>query len=175
MIVFTVVLGILLAGPPSAQADTEGAGDLVAMLMPAAVFAATWVQHDPPGRIAYGKGLAAAVAGATAMKAVIHRPRPDGDGDDSFPSRHAAVAFHSAAFLRQRYGLRYGMPAGLAAGFVAYSRVQAHRHNVGDVVAGALLGILCQRLFRLDDTAAGLAATPVAGPGGVGFVLAGRW
>ncbi|MGH7844615.1 MAG: phosphatase PAP2 family protein, partial [Candidatus Binatia bacterium] len=70
------------------------------------------------------------------------------EGFDSFPSGHAVTTFAIAAILargypRARYFL-YG-----AATVVSFSRIYLGAHYLSDVVAGALLGILCGRLIML--------------------------
>ena len=59
---------------------------------------------------AFGKGdsqgvkeltytLGATLAANTALKSLIHEQRPDGSGNDSFPSSHTAIAFAAARFI----------------------------------------------------------------------------
>jgi membrane-associated phospholipid phosphatase len=62
----------------------------------------------------------------------------------SFPSGHTATAFAVATvavlFIKNQ---RFHLPILLAAILVGYSRVYLGQHFVGDVLAGAVLGILC--------------------------------
>lgn len=86
--------------------------------------------------------MAAVTKGA---KMVFKESRPDGNGEDAFPSGHTAISFMCAEFLWQEY--RASKPwigytgYALAAG-VAYLRVHNNRHWVSDVVAGAAVGML---------------------------------
>lgn len=74
------------------------------------------------------------------LKQTIHEQRPDGSGDDSFPSGHTSVSFAAAASIQNRYGWEYGLPAHLVAAFVGFGRVEAHKHHVHDVLVGAAIG-----------------------------------
>ena len=66
-------------------------------------------------------------------------PRPDGW---SFPSGHSCSSFAAATaiFLKDK---RWGSAAFVLAGLIAFSRVFLFVHWPSDVVAGALLGVLC--------------------------------
>lgn len=77
---------------------------------------------------------------AEGLKQTFPEQRPDGSGDDSFPSGHASVSFAAAASLQNRYGWKVGVPAQLVASFVGVARVEARKHHWYDVVAGAAIG-----------------------------------
>ncbi len=71
--------------------------------------------------------------------------RPDGSRLNSFPSGHTFTAFTGAEILRREYGEEYPWIA--VAGYavavtVAAMRIYNNRHWLGDVCAGAGLGIL---------------------------------
>lgn len=110
------------------------------------------------GRLAAASGLACLGATAAVANAVLkplgNRPRPDRQGEDvptdrhvqmpgtrSFPSGHTAAAVAFAA------GVGRVMPAagaplyGLAA-LVGYSRIHTGVHYPGDVLGGALAGLV---------------------------------
>jgi hypothetical protein len=78
------------------------------------------------------------------MKMIVHRERPDKSDFRSFPSGHTTTAFVSAEFLHQEYGhlspwisiAGYGTAAA-----TGYLRMQNNAHWLGDVLAGAALGI----------------------------------
>lgn len=83
------------------------------------------------------------------LKHLTDERRPDGSDFHSFPSNHAAQAFLAATFLSQEYRDRLPWIP-----FVAYSvatsvgvlRIANNKHYVGDVLVGAGLGILTQKL-----------------------------
>ncbi len=75
--------------------------------------------------------------------------RPDNSAYNSFPSGHTFVAFTGAEILRREYGEDYPWIA--VAGYtvavlVAAMRIYNNRHWLGDVCAGAGLGILSTTL-----------------------------
>lgn len=78
-------------------------------------------------------------------KKIIAEERPDKSGKTSFPSGHTATAFSSAHFLFREYRDKNfllsisGYPLATATGIY---RIVNDKHWVGDVVAGAGIGIL---------------------------------
>lgn len=71
--------------------------------------------------------------------------RPDNSACNSFPSGHTFTAFTGAEVLRREYGEEYPWiaVAGYAvATFIGAMRVYNNRHWLGDVLAGAGLGVL---------------------------------
>ena len=74
------------------------------------------------------------------LKHTVRRERPDGSDTNSFPSGHTSASFQGASFIHFRYGLKYAIIPYLGAAFVGYSRVQADKHYVSDVLAGAAIG-----------------------------------
>ena len=74
--------------------------------------------------------------------------RPDGSSNNSFPSGHTAEAFASAEFMRLEYKNRspwYGVAGYLLAAGTGYLRMYNNRHWLGDILAGAGIGILSTR------------------------------
>jgi len=78
-----------------------------------------------------------------------------------------------AAFIHQRYGWEYGIPAYVAASYVAYSRVQADKHFVEDVIAGAAIGIFSSLYFTTPYK--GFDVTPLVGNGVYGVSVSSTW
>ncbi len=81
----------------------------------------------------------------TAFKYGLAVQRPDGSRFNSFPSGHTFTAFTGAEILRREYGEEYPWLA--VAGYavattIALMRIYNNRHWLGDVCAGAGLGIL---------------------------------
>ncbi len=82
-------------------------------------------------------------------KNFVGRHRPDTGAANSFPSGHTATAFLGAEMLHQEYG--HHSPWISVAGYslatvTAYMRVYNERHYIGDIVAGAGIGMLSARL-----------------------------
>lgn len=79
------------------------------------------------------------------FKHSVHETRPDGDGRNSFPSRHTSWAFTASTVLGSEfYRTAPWVPlaAHAAATGIGLQRVVVGRHYGGDVAAGAALGIL---------------------------------
>ena len=134
------VLLAALAAPAAAGDDgLDTAAGILRVALPVAALAGTWIADDPDGRRLWLLSTGASLASAYTLKAAISKQRPDGSGDDAFPSGHATAAFAGAAFLDRRYGHRVGAPAYALASWVAWSRVETDAHDTLDVVAGAAL------------------------------------
>lgn len=87
--------------------------------------------------------------GSQITKRIIHETRPDLSDNQSFPSAHTAAAFTAAEFLYQEYKgvspwIGYGGYAVAAATGVL--RMYNNQHYLGDVLAGAGLGILSTKV-----------------------------
>lgn len=81
------------------------------------------------------------------LKQVVNSERPDGSGNDSFPSGHTSISFAAAGFIGHRYGWDKGVPAMILATGVGIARVAAKKHRWYDVVAGAAIGEGSAMLF----------------------------
>ncbi len=86
------------------------------------------------------------------VKKIAGRPRPDGSGNNSFPSGHTASAFAAAEFLHQEYKDR--SPFIAYSGFVAAAatgalRLYNNKHWFSDTVAGAGFGIASTKIAYL--------------------------
>jgi membrane-associated phospholipid phosphatase len=138
-----LVAGVLLTQHSGcfASDDSETAGDVLRVAIPAAAFALTIKRDDVDGRKQFYKSFGATVAGTWALKEVFDKKRPDGTGDDAFPSGHAATAFQGAAFIHRRYGIKDAWPAYVLATYTGWTRVDADEHDTADVLAGAAVGI----------------------------------
>ncbi len=81
----------------------------------------------------------------SSIKPIAHQQRPNGSGYLSFPSGHTTEAFASAEFLRMEYRNKspwYGVAGYLLAATTGYLRIYNNKHYLGDVIAGAGIGIL---------------------------------
>ncbi len=79
------------------------------------------------------------------MKLAFKEDRPDGDGNDAFPSGHTATAFMGAEFLYQEYkdvSPWIGYSGYALAALTGYLRIYNNRHYLNDVLAGAAIGVL---------------------------------
>jgi hypothetical protein len=78
-------------------------------------------------------------------KRLVKERRPDTSDTKSFPSGHTATAFSSAQFLYREYkdtNLWLGLSGYPLAVFTGVYRVVNNRHWIGDVAAGAGIGII---------------------------------
>ena len=104
-------------------------------------------KHDKDGRSQFWKSYLSSISLTYFLKYTIDKKRPNGRGNNSFPSGHTTAAFSGAMFIQKKYGYKYGIPSFLMASFVGYSRVYADKHFWEDVVAGASIGILGNLIF----------------------------
>ena len=135
-------------------------------IMIIAVAVQWWLNGDRTGNrhilIASGLSFAAGLALNQIILLFVHRVRPydaglthlliERSGDPSFPSDHAtATVAIAAAFFLHRAPLR-GTAIAAAAAVICFSRVYVGTHYVGDVIGGALTGIVAafavSRLYR---------------------------
>jgi membrane-associated phospholipid phosphatase len=147
--------------PPAAAEAPEHIGDLLRFALPAAAFGMTVRRDDPQGRKQFYRSFGASVLGTYVLKSAVDKERPDGTGDDAFPSGHAANAFQAAAFVQRRYGRREAWPFYALATYTAWTRVDADKHDTSDVLAGAALGIASSFvLTKRRDVAVSAANVP---------------
>ncbi len=177
---FALTLSIALAAgaalvvPRHAGADSvERAGDVLQIVLPVTAYGMTIAFDDFEGARQLTRSFLATMTATVALKYAVGAQRPDGGGQ-SFPSGHTAAAFAGASFIQKRYGWRLGIPAYGAASFVAWSRVDANRHHVEDVIAGAGLAVLSAYLLAspLPD---GVVVSPGVADGTFGVVISGVW
>lgn len=129
----------------------EAVGDVATVLLAVAAGGMPLLLQDREGMVQLIKAAALDLTTTMALKYAIHERRPDGADNHSFPSAHASVSFTAAEYLRKRYGWEYGLPAYGLATFVACSRVEADKHYVHDVLAGAVIGIASSYLFTTPN------------------------
>ncbi len=134
---------LLLAGQPAfassqddwATASDVGVGGLVLWSVGVPL-----AQSDEQGALQAGASGAAGFVSAQALKEAFPERRPDGSGNDSFPSGHTATAFAAATSILERRGPGEGIPALALASFVGVARVEADKHYWYDVLTGAAIG-----------------------------------
>ena len=89
-----------------------------------------------------------------ALKAGIHKVRPNGQNAKSFPSGHTSLSFTTAAVLYEEFGQTSPLLAYSGYGFAAITgsmRLLNNRHFISDVLAGAGLGIIIAKLVYHFD------------------------
>lgn len=99
--------------------------------------------------IIYGLSTVITTAIVTPLKYITKEQRPDGSGLNSFPSGHTATAFAAAEFMRQEYkdvSPWYGIAGYAAATATGVLRLYNNKHWVGDIFAGAGIGIISTKL-----------------------------
>ncbi|HSD27487.1 MAG TPA: phosphatase PAP2 family protein [Vicinamibacteria bacterium] len=158
-----------------------------AMMVPVVTTLFVAGRFSPQGRFraaTYDFAQALIVNGAYSglLKHTVHRPRPDGSDNLSFPSGHASTAFSLATVANHHYGWKVGVPAYALASCIGLTRIESNRHNLSDVLAGATLGIIVGRTVgRLDGDRPAKKRSISVGPAtdargqGVGLGLSASW
>lgn len=141
------------ATPPQ-QGSDRAMWDTVSTALTVGLLGVTGTQSltygDGKGQMQLFKTLGAGFLAVEVLKHTVRETRPDGSGQDSFPSGQTAFAFAAATFFDIRYGndhptavpVMYGL-----AGLAAVARVAAHRHHAQDVIAGGAIGALSAAAF----------------------------
>lgn len=125
----------------------ESAGDVGIIIVPIAVLSATLIKGDKKGAWQFTKGFLFNQAVTLGLKSIINKPRPDLSNNNAFPSGHTSTTFQGASFIHRRYGFKYSISAYAVAGFTAFSRINAKKHDGWDVLAGAIIGIGSSWIF----------------------------
>ena len=139
---------LLMSGKLLAQNQSvQTAGDVLLVALPATAIGSTLIIGDQKGSWQFAKGFMLNYALTIGLKHTINKKRPYDNGNFAFPSGHTSITFQSASFIQRRYGWEYGIPAYALASFAGYSRLNAHKHDGWDVLAGAVIGIGSTYLF----------------------------
>lgn len=165
-LVFVVLMAAALYGPR----DVRQIGDRIQIALPTLAWGCA---------VLNGQGAEYALR-FTAMMLVAHGSkhalgqapiniRPDG-GDLGFPSAHTSASALGASSLA--HDCLSASPVGkaivvLAAGFVGGSRIESSRHDIWQVLAGAILGWGSDRILRRDSRARRAVGRAVASLGRV--------
>lgn len=164
---FSAILAasLLSAGAVRAEPSKKwsATSDVLAIGLPAAAAAFSYSQSDTRGleQLAFSQALTVASSGI--LKGLIDAPRPNGQDNRGFPSRHTAVAFSAAGYMDLRYGKELGFWRPLAYGaasLVGLGRVQGHEHHWVDVLGGAALGYTLSTYWTEPSQAGRLVVFP---------------
>lgn len=128
----------------------ESTGDVILFALPVTTLASTFFIGDTKGSWQFTKSLLLTEAFTYGLKYSVNKQRPDMSNDNSFPSGHTSTTFQSASFIHIRYGFKYSIPAYALAGFTAFSRIDAQKHDGWDILAGAIIGIGSSYLFTSE-------------------------
>ena len=168
---------IMVASVVHAQdkSHMEEAGDIMQVLIPASAYAITFLLDDNEGRSQFYQSFLTNLGVTYTLKYAINKPRQENNGDYSFPSGHTSASFQGATFIHKRYGFKYSIPAYIGAFFVGWSRVEGEsdKHDLTDVMAGALIGILSSYYFTSPYD--NMFVTPMVDSKNIGINLSYKW
>jgi membrane-associated phospholipid phosphatase len=143
----TTIVFLCLQTTFSQKQTIKTSGDVLVFAMPAIAIGSTLIKGDTKGTWQFTKGFLTNFALTAVLKSTINKERPDGTNNHSFPSGHTSIAFQSASFFQKRYGWKYGIPAYILASYTGFSRVYSDKHDVYDVLAGAIIGVGSTYIF----------------------------
>ncbi len=171
-IILTIFVSVVHAQD---KINIEQAGNIIQVLIPATAYATTLVLDDNDGRNQFYKSFFTNLGVTYALKYAVNKPRPNNNGDYSFPSGHTSAAFQGASFIHKRYGIKYAIPAYIGATFVGWSRLEdeSKKHDFTDVAAGALIGGLSSYYFTSPYK--NLVVTPIANSHNIGINFSYKW
>jgi membrane-associated phospholipid phosphatase len=173
-LILTAAAGALVVSAAQASDGIETAGEVLRIALPLTAGGLSFARDDYDGVLQLSASEVASFGTSFLLQRLIREDRPDHTGSHAFPSDSSAMAFSAASYLQIRYGWNYGLPAYAVAAFVGYSRVEADKHNWGDVIAGAAIGwafseITTIRYYPPIRVTPGFGGTPL------GFTLAATW
>lgn len=168
MKIFLILLTAVLSFSAFAKNNSGKASDVLAVALPTYAAATSYLKGDEQGLVQLIQSEAVTLGVVEVLKASVHKTRPDGSDNKSFPSGHAAVSFSAAQYLQMKGGWEYGAPAYAVASYVAYARVDAKKHYWADVVAGGAIGALTT--YALTDSSTGSRLSMMWVPGAASVV-----
>lgn len=146
-ILLLCLLTLSSAATASGVASTSG---LISIAIPAIGIVYSGTSGDIEGLKEIAMSSLVTAQLTTFLKNTVHRTRPNGDDQLSFPSGHAAASFMGASFLQNRYGWRWGVPMYALATVISVERVGGNDHYWTDIIAGAALGWGVAALFTVE-------------------------
>lgn len=129
---------------------TQKLGDIFLIALPVTTLSTSLIIGDNKGVWQFTKGLILTELITYSLKLSINKPRPDFSNSNSFPSGHTSTTFHSAGYIHTRYGFKYSIPAYILAGFTSASRIDSDKHDLLDVLAGAVIGLGSNLIFTTE-------------------------
>lgn len=138
---------IYMTAVAGSMSGWKSTSDLLAIGLPVAAAGAAWANSDTVGLKEFAATLVSTVGVSEILKYSIHKTRPDGSDNRSFPSGHTAVAFAAVGFIDRRWGDSQTYRPWLygAAALTGLARVKADKHHWQDVMAGAAIGYASAR------------------------------
>ena len=151
-----LVLAVMAFAVLNGPGNPRQIGDRLQIALPSIAFACS-VLNGSGGEYAlrFATMMIAAHGSKHALGQAPINIRPDG-GDLGFPSAHTSAAALGASSIV--HDCFTGNPVAkalvvISAGFVGGSRIDSDRHDIWQVLAGALLGWGCDRALRRDSAA----------------------
>ncbi|MCR4917349.1 MAG: phosphatase PAP2 family protein [Alphaproteobacteria bacterium] len=139
-LIFIISVVFMGTGTSYAESTIESLGNYTQVIVPAYAFGLAMNEPDYTGAKEFVIQFATMEIAVNGLKYLVPEERPDHSDKHSFPSGHTASAFSGAAFIHKRYGIKRAIIPYIAAGFTGFSRVQAKRHHIHDVIAGGAIG-----------------------------------
>ncbi|OYU19470.1 MAG: phosphoesterase [Rhodobacteraceae bacterium PARR1] len=151
-----VVLAVLVFAVLNGPGNPRQIGDRLQIALPSIAFACS-VLNGSGGEYAlrFATMMIVAHGSKHALGQAPINIRPDG-GDLGFPSAHTSAAVIGASSIVYECFTANPVAKALiviSAGFVGGSRIDSDRHDIWQVLAGALLGWGCDRALRRDSHA----------------------
>lgn len=147
-IVVLAILALVVATSPRA---VERYGDRLQIALPLVAWGCEAVNgHAAEYFLRYAVMFTAAHATKDVLGRSAINMRPIGR-DQGMPSAHTSTAVLGASSLVHECLMGQPIAQGvviLAAGFTGASRISAEKHDIWQVLAGAILGWVCDRAFR---------------------------
>ena len=100
---------------------------------------------DRSNGLSHIEGLLGTTVMVLAAKKSVHRTRPNGENEDSFPSGHSSIAFTSSGSLSYAYGWKAAVPAYSLTTLTLLARLQDNKHWLSDVVMATSIGVFWAR------------------------------
>lgn len=100
---------------------------------------------DRSNGLAHLEGLLGTNLMVFSMKKSIHRTRPNGENEDSFPSGHTSTAFASSGSLSYAYGWKAAIPAYTLTTLTILARLEDNKHWLSDLVVASSIGVFWAR------------------------------